>query len=81
MQFIEDEAGYTIDDQFYYGSSGILVKPVTTEATTQTTVYLSDAQPYYNYFSYKPIRGSGAIKVNSPPESHPNVHSRWFDIC
>ncbi|KAH9824657.1 family 31 glycoside hydrolase [Melampsora americana] len=52
VMFPNDEGGFAIDDQFYLGSSGLLVKPITTEGQTETQVYLADAQPYYNYFTY-----------------------------
>jgi alpha 1,3-glucosidase len=42
--FPGDEAGYSIDNQYYVGDSGLLVKPVTTEGATSTDVYLSDDQ-------------------------------------
>lgn len=42
--FPKDEAGFSIDDQYYIGSSGLLVKPVTTKGATETTVYLSDKE-------------------------------------
>ncbi|THG94440.1 hypothetical protein EW145_g8138 [Phellinidium pouzarii] len=42
--FPGDERGASIDDQFYVGSSGLLVKPVTIKGATETTVYLSDKQ-------------------------------------
>jgi alpha 1,3-glucosidase len=50
--FPNDEQGYGIDDQFYLGSSGLLCKPVTTRGATSASVYLSDAQVYYDYFSH-----------------------------
>lgn len=43
-QFPKDEAGFAIEDQFYVGNSGLLMKPVTTEGATETSVYLSDNQ-------------------------------------
>lgn len=49
--FPEDSEGFAIDDQFYIGSSGLLVKPVTTRGATSAFVYLSDPQIYYNYFT------------------------------
>ncbi|KAG0145571.1 hypothetical protein CROQUDRAFT_93686 [Cronartium quercuum f. sp. fusiforme G11] len=52
VMFPKDEGGFAIDDQFYLGSSGLLVKPITTEGQTSTQVYLADDQPYYNYFTY-----------------------------
>lgn len=52
VMFPEDEQGFGIDDQFYLGSSGLLCKPVTTRGETSASVYLSDAQVYYDYFSH-----------------------------
>lgn len=49
--FPEDAEGFAIDDQFYVGSSGLLVKPVTTRGATSASVYLSDPQIYYDYFT------------------------------
>lgn len=56
VMFPEDEQGFGIDDQFYLGSSGLLCKPVTTRGATSASVYLSDAQVYYDYFSYTAYR-------------------------
>ncbi|KNZ43807.1 hypothetical protein VP01_984g6 [Puccinia sorghi] len=51
VMFPKDEAGFGIDDQFYLGSTGLLVKPITQEGVTSTDVFISDDQPYYNYFT------------------------------
>jgi mannosyl-oligosaccharide alpha-1,3-glucosidase len=42
VMFPQDEAGFSIDDQFYVGSSGLLVKPVTRPGVTEETVYLPE---------------------------------------
>lgn len=42
--FPEDEAGFAIDDQFFVGGSGLLVKPVTEKGVTEAQVYLSEDQ-------------------------------------
>ena len=42
--FPADEAGYTVDDQYYVGDSGLLFKPVVVEGATFTDVYLADDQ-------------------------------------
>lgn len=42
--FPKDKTGFAIDDQYYIGDSGLLVKPVVHEGETQTEVYLSDNQ-------------------------------------
>ncbi|KIJ66056.1 glycoside hydrolase family 31 protein [Hydnomerulius pinastri MD-312] len=52
LMFPQDEEGFAIDDQFYVGSTGLLFKPVTTKGATTASVYLSDAQVYYDYFSH-----------------------------
>ena len=40
--FPQDEAGFSIDDQFYVGNSGLLVKPVTRPGVTEETVYIPE---------------------------------------
>ena len=42
--FPKDDAGFAIDDQYYIGSSGLLVKPVTTKGVSETTVYLGEKE-------------------------------------
>jgi mannosyl-oligosaccharide alpha-1,3-glucosidase len=42
VMFPQDEAGFSIDDQYYVGSSGLLVKPVTRPGVTEETVYLPE---------------------------------------
>jgi hypothetical protein len=42
--FPQDEAGFGVDDQFYLGSAGLLVKPITQEGVTSTDIYISDDQ-------------------------------------
>lgn len=42
--FPKDEAGFAIDDQYFVGSSGLLVKPVTEKGATTATVYLPGDQ-------------------------------------
>ena len=44
VAFPKDEAGFSIDDQFFIGSSGLLVKPVTRKGATEETVYLPEDQ-------------------------------------
>ncbi len=40
--FPQDEAGFSIDEQFYVGNSGLLVKPVTRPGVTEETVYIPE---------------------------------------
>jgi mannosyl-oligosaccharide alpha-1,3-glucosidase len=42
VMFPQDEAGFSIDDQFYVGNSGLLAKPVTRPGVTEETVYLPE---------------------------------------
>lgn len=42
--FPKDKAGFEIDDQYYIGSSGLLVKPVTEKGATEAKVYLAEDQ-------------------------------------
>jgi len=42
--FPKDETGFAIDDQFYVGGSGLLVKPITEKDVTETTIYLAENQ-------------------------------------
>ncbi|KAJ3995742.1 glycoside hydrolase family 31 protein [Lentinula boryana] len=62
VMFPQDTAGFNIDDQFFVGSSGILVKPVTEKEKTEATVYLPEDQVYYDYFTQHAYRGSSKGK-------------------
>ena len=42
--FPQDESAFAIDDQFFIGSSGLLVKPVTEKGATKASVYLPGNQ-------------------------------------
>ncbi|KAI9511435.1 alpha-glucosidase [Russula earlei] len=69
--FPQDEAGFSIDDQFYLGNSGLLVKPVTRPGVSEETVYLPEDNVYYDYFTYRTYRGSPKGKnVTVPADLH-----------
>lgn len=42
--FPDDAKGFAIDDQFYLGSTGLLVKPIVAEGATETSIYIADDQ-------------------------------------
>lgn len=42
--FPKDKSGFAIDDQYYIGSSGLLVKPVTEKGAKEAKVYLGEDQ-------------------------------------
>lgn len=69
VAFPQDEAGFAIDDQYFVGSSGLLVKPITEKGVRETTVYLPEDQVYYDYFTHNVYRGSsGGKNVKMPAE-------------
>ncbi|EIM80725.1 glycoside hydrolase family 31 protein [Stereum hirsutum FP-91666 SS1] len=71
VMFPQDTNGFAIDDQFYVGGSGLLVKPVTSPGAKDASVYLAENQVYYDYFSHKAYRGSSKGKsVTVPAELH-----------
>jgi hypothetical protein len=42
--FPKDVNGFAIDDQYFVGGSGLLVKPITEKGLLETTVYLPEDQ-------------------------------------
>ena len=44
VAFPKDKGGFEIDDQYFIGSSGLLVKPVTAKDVEETTVYIPEDQ-------------------------------------
>ena len=40
--FPHDPKGFSIDEQYYIGDSGLLVRPVTQKGVTETKVYLAE---------------------------------------
>ncbi|KAF8729120.1 Galactose mutarotase-like, partial [Rhizoctonia solani] len=56
--FPKDKQGFAIDDQYYIGNSGLLVKPITAPGVDKTSVYFAGAQPHYDYQTYEVYQGS-----------------------
>ncbi|GLB37956.1 putative glycosyl hydrolase 31 family protein [Lyophyllum shimeji] len=67
VMFPKDQGGFNIDDQYFIGSSGLLVKPVTEKGATQATVYLPEDQVYYDYFNHFAYRGAAKGKEITVP--------------
>lgn len=67
-----DDAAFAIEDQFYLGSTGLLVKPVVTEGAEAVSIYLPAGETYYDYFTYATYVGSGStIKLSAPLDKIP----------
>ncbi|KAF8320449.1 alpha-glucosidase [Clavulina sp. PMI_390] len=74
LMFPQDAQGFAIDDQYYVGTSGLLVKPVTRAAQKEQEIYLSDDEAYYDYFDYTTYHGAPKgihVTVPAPMEKVP----------
>jgi len=56
--FPKDEQGFSIDNQWFVGGSGLLVKPVTQAGVDKIDVYLPEDQVYYDYVNLQTYRGA-----------------------
>ncbi|KAI1266540.1 glycoside hydrolase family 31 protein [Xylariaceae sp. FL1019] len=67
------EAGFDVDDQFFVGSTGLLVKPVIEKDKRTEDVYIPDDELYFDYFTYKKLSTSKGknLTVDAPVESIP----------
>ncbi|KKP06647.1 alpha 1,3-glucosidase [Trichoderma harzianum] len=50
------EGGLAIDDQFFLGSTGLLVKPIAEKEKYSTEIWIPDDEVYYDYFTYKTVK-------------------------
>ncbi|GBE80864.1 Glucosidase 2 subunit alpha [Sparassis crispa] len=67
--FPKDEAGFAVDDQYFVGSSGLLVKPIVKKGVKEISVYLPEDQVYYDYFTHYAYHGAAKGKnVTIPAE-------------
>ena len=67
-----DEQGFTIDDQLYLGSTGLLAKPVVAEGAEQVDIYIADDEKYYDYFDFSIVSGAGKThRVAAPLDKVP----------
>ena len=78
LMFPHDVAGFEIDDQYYVGNTGLLVKPAVEEGAESVDVYLAEDKPYYNYFSHEVYQGAASgkrVTVSAPlTEQMPLLH-------
>ena len=63
----DDEKTFHLEDQFYLGSTGLLVKPITAEGAVSTDIYLSDSNKYFDYADYTVYAGAGKSHSISAP--------------
>lgn len=69
-----DEQGFAMDDQLYLGATGLLTKPVVSEGSTTSDVYIADNAKYYDYFDYTVYQGAGKKHtVPAPMEKVPTL--------
>ncbi|UKZ93782.1 uncharacterized protein TrAFT101_008690 [Trichoderma asperellum] len=47
-----EEGGLAIDDQFFVGSTGLLVKPIVEKDKFSTDIWIPDDEVYYDYTTY-----------------------------
>ncbi|PWN38233.1 uncharacterized protein FA14DRAFT_24232 [Meira miltonrushii] len=69
VMFPNDVNGFSIDDQYYIGDSGLLVKPAVKADAESVEVYLAEDQPYYHFFTKEVYFGSSSgkkVTVQSP---------------
>ncbi|EIN06673.1 alpha-glucosidase [Punctularia strigosozonata HHB-11173 SS5] len=67
VEFPQDEAGFELDEQYWIGGSGLLVKPVTKKGVTEQSVYIPEDQIYYDYKTYHTYRGAAKGKEVTVP--------------
>ncbi|KAL1865590.1 hypothetical protein VTK73DRAFT_5181 [Phialemonium thermophilum] len=69
-----EEGGFGIDDQFFVGDTGLLVKPVVEKDKDTAEVFIPDDEVYYDYFTYEVVatgdRGK-TVTVTAPLEKIP----------
>lgn len=59
----QNEESFEIEDQFFLGNSGILVKPVTDEGANSVQLYIPDNKPYFDYDTFDLMEGQGYHEV------------------
>lgn len=66
LMFPDDPRGFAIDDQYYLGESGLLVKPPAKQGISHVDMYLADDQDYFHYHTKAVYRGRGVVHVPAP---------------
>lgn len=71
IMFPYDEAGFEVQNQYFIGDSGLLHHPVVKENAESIELYLSDNEPYYDYYDYKIYQGRGTKTIKTPLDYNP----------
>lgn len=50
-----EESGFTVDDQLFLGSTGLLFKPVVKQGEETVDIFIPDDEVYYDYFTYETV--------------------------
>ncbi|KAK9770434.1 putative alpha/beta-glucosidase agdC [Seiridium cardinale] len=68
-----EESGFAVDDQFFVGTTGLLVKPIVEKDKVSTDVYIPDDAVYYDYFTYDKLstHKGRTITIDAPIEKTP----------
>lgn len=71
LVFPHDTAGFDVDDQYFLGDSGLLIKPPTTKGASHVDIYLADDEDYYHHFTGHVYRAPGGrVAVPAPLSDH-----------
>jgi alpha-glucosidase len=73
-----DPATYTIEFQFFYGSS-ILVSPVHDQGATSVDIYLPK-DIFYDFYTYTPVQGNGKTTLTGISITEIPVHIRGGSV-
>ncbi|KAI8917914.1 putative alpha glucosidase II, alpha subunit [Powellomyces hirtus] len=60
--FPNDPKTLDMEEQYFFGRE-LMVKPITSPNVTETSIYLPDAEPYYNIFTWEKLQGQGEHTV------------------
>jgi alpha 1,3-glucosidase len=68
-----EESGFAVDDQFFVGSTGILVKPVVEKDKDSVDMFIPDGEAYYDYFTYQmiPTVKGKTVTLSAPLDKTP----------
>ncbi len=70
MDFPADEKVFALNDEYMFGPA-FLVAPITSQGTTQRTVYLPAGTDWYDYWTNQRYHGGQTITADAPIETLP----------